>query len=470
MAERVACADAPAVFELLCESFELLKEDYVDELVDDDLALAAATGVREAGLAPRSTAAAPACALPSPAFEQACVAIDAVDDTAAAVWAASHAMFDSLGDPHTFLMTPTEYESSRGRLDNGAPYTGIGLRLGLLNGSVPCSALSEKCRLVVAEVFPGSPAERAGLQADDIVVSLGGFVPSGSGCGLQGLQSFELGSLVAVVVERNGQTRSFRMEADMVFPPTVASRTVDGTIGYLRFETFGERTDRRVGEELEALLDAGVETLVIDLRGNLGGYLETVISIAGLFLDDQQVILQQVSRLETLRRLVNDHGWLANPAVLPIAVAVDGSSASASEVLTLALRDNDRAVVVGTTTFGKNTGQVTQGVESSNGRLLAGARVTVFRWLGPDGESASGGIEPDVSLDLSGCWHTAGLARQVAAAAGLPGALPADIARDSELEAVEALAADGVLELAPSASRACSAPTTRSRGGWPRSG
>ena len=98
-AARVACDDAPAVFELLCIGYQMLKEDYVDDPVDEDLAAAAAEGVREAGLAQRGTEAAPPCALPSPAFEQTCAEIDAVANTAGAVWAASSAMFDSLGDP-----------------------------------------------------------------------------------------------------------------------------------------------------------------------------------------------------------------------------------------------------------------------------------------------------------------------------------------------------------------------------------
>ena len=94
---RVACDDAPAAFELLCVSYGLLKENYIDEPADEDLAAAAAEGVREAGLAPRGTEAAPPCALPSPVFEQTCAEIDAVGDIAAAVWAASSSMFASLG-------------------------------------------------------------------------------------------------------------------------------------------------------------------------------------------------------------------------------------------------------------------------------------------------------------------------------------------------------------------------------------
>ena len=445
-AVRVACDEAPAVFELLCVSYQLLKENYVDEPVDEDLASAAAEGVREAGLALRATEAAPPCALPSPAFEQTCAEIDAVGDTAAAVWAASSAMFASLGDPNTFLMSPSEYAQMQARLNTGVPYSGIGLRLGLLNGTVACSVLSETCRLVVSEVFPGSPAEQAGLKPDDVLLLIAGLAPSGSGCGLQDLPAFELGSLVPVIVERNGRRRAFPVEAAPVFAPAVASRTVAGTIGYLRLESFGAGADERVGQELETLLDSGVESIVVDLRGNPGGYLQTVVNIAGMFLDDRQVVIREASRLDTLRHLVSGHGSLPNPALLPTAVAVDGSSASASEVLTLALRDHGRATVVGTTTYGKNTGQNTWAVESRNGTLLGAARVTVFRWFGPDGTSAEGGIEPDVELDLSDCWHPIGLTRLAAAAAGLPGALPADVQMGGELfDAVAALAEDGVL-------------------------
>ena len=365
-AGRASCAEAPVVFDLLCRSYELLKERYVDDVPEEDLAAAAARGVREAGLAPRGEeeGAAPVCALPAPAFEQTCIEIDAVADTAAAVKVASTEMFASLGDPNTFLMSSSEYEALLSRLERGAPYSGIGLSLGLLDGTVPCRALSERCRLVVAEVFAGSPAEKAGLMADDVVVSLDDYVPSGSGCGLGGLGSFEPGRLVRVDIERDGRARSFMVEADLVYVPAAAGRTVAGKTGYLRLGSFGARADRALVGELRNLLDSGIETLVVDLRGNPGGFLHTVINIASMFLNDREVVIQEVSRLDTLRHVVSGHGGLPNPAVLPIAVAVDGSSASASEVLTLALRDHGLATVVGTTTYGKNTGQITQAVES----------------------------------------------------------------------------------------------------------
>ena len=444
--ERTACSEAVGVFEVLCGSYQLLTEYYVDDVPDEDWASAAARGVREAGLAPRGDEAAPACALPAPEFEQACVEIDAVGDTEAAVWAASRAMFASRGDRNNFLMTRSEYEALLSRREGGAPYTGIGISLGLLDGTKPCHALSESCRPAVAEVFAGSPAERAGLMADDIVVSLDGYVPSGPQCGLGGLSPFEQGSVVSVVVERNGRQRSFAVDVEPVRIPTVDGRTVAGSTGYLRLGSFGARTDELLERELRSLLDAGVDNLVVDLRDNSGGYLQTVINIASLFLDDRYVVIQEVSRVETVLHLVSGHGSLPNPSVVPIVVAVDGGSASASEVLTLALRDHGRATVIGTTTYGKNTGQITQAMQSSDGTLLGGAQVTVFRWLGPDGTSAAGGIVPDIELDLSGCWHPIGLARRLAAAAGLPGVLPADIDLDGErYDAVRALTDDGVL-------------------------
>ena len=444
--ERATCAEAPAVFEVLCQSYELLAEHYVDDVPDEDWASAAANGVHGAGLAPRGEQAAPACALPAPAFEQTCAEIDKAADTAAAVWAASKAMFSSRGDPNNFLMNRAEYEALLSRLDGGVPYSGIGISLGLLDGTTPCRALSERCRLVVAEVFAGSPAERAGLMADDMVVSLDGYVPSGPACGLGGLHAFERGRAVRVEVERNGRAMSFSMEADLVHVPSADGRTVAGSTGYLRIGSFGARTDQLLEKELQALLDSGAKTLVVDVRDNPGGYLRTVINIASLFLDDRQIVIQEVSRVETVLHLVSGHGSLPDPAAIPLVVAVDGGSASASEVLTLALRDHGRATAVGSTTFGKNTGQITQALESSDGTLLGGARVTVFRWFGPDGGSAAGGIEPDVEIDLSGCWHPIGLARRVAAAAGLPGALPADIELDGErYDAVKALSDDGVL-------------------------
>lgn len=444
--ERVACSEAAEVFELLCKSFELLTDEYVDEPAPEDLAQAAAAAVREAALAPRGAEAAPPCAVPEPAFEQTCVEIDQVHDTAAAVWAASVAMFESLGDHNTFLASPSEHTEMQQRLEAGAAYSGIGLRLGLLEGTVACDELSETCRLVVSEVFPGSPAEQVGLQADDIVLRLAGIVPSGSGCGLEDLPAFEPGTEVPVIVERDGRRRPFTPQAAPLVAPSVASRTVAGNIGYLRIEGFAQGIDHLVGEELDKLADADVDSLVIDVRGNPGGYLHTVINTASLFLEDRLLVIREVSRTETVRHLVSDRDGRSRPVTLPVAMAVDEQSASGSELLALALRDHERATLIGTTTYGKNTGQITVPIESESGALLGGARVTVFRWLGPSRSSSEGGVTPDAEVEHPHCAHATAVARRVAAAA-FAGTLPADVELEGETsESLLALASDGILD------------------------
>ena len=443
---RVSCDDASEVFYVLCETFELIDDHFVDPIPHDDLAESAARGVREAALAPRRGEAAPACALPAPGFEQTCVEIDSAADTAAAVWAASAEMLASLNDPFTHLMTPEEYDAFVALLEEGEAYSGIGVRLGLLDGVSACAALSATCRLVIAEVFAGSPAEAAGLRVDDILLELDGLIPSGEGCGLGALRGFDPGTQVMVKVERRGRVLDFRVEAALVTPEVAAGRIVEGGIGYLRLDAFSPSVDQPLAGELRGLLDAGVDSLVLDLRGNPGGYLETVVNVAGLFLGDELVVAQEVFRQQVRRDLSVSRESTLAAGVLPMVVAVDGSSASASELLSLALRDHGRATLVGSTTFGKNTGQITQPLQADDATVLGAVRLTVLRWLSPDGLSAAGGIEPDVTVMFPPCAHPVALARQSAAAAGLPGAALADVGISGErFDAVAALAADGVL-------------------------
>ena len=445
--ERVSCQDAHHVYRLICKAFELIDTRFVDPVDAAVLAEAAARGVSNAGLSPRDAETVPPCALPAQAFEAMCVQMDAVGDTEAAVWAATQEMIDSLNERNTRLLTADQYESFASSLQEGAPFVGLGLRLGLLDGDSPCEMFSQRCRMVVSEVYPNSPAERAGVQIDDVLLELDGPLRAGLRCGLAPWRQFTPGAAVDLKVERRGRELSFRTEAAELNTPVVGMRLLDD-VGYIRLDSFTESAHELVAKELQRVLDAEATTIVLDVRRNPGGYLQTVIEIASMFLNDDDVVTQEVSQKETLRHLVQGHGAAPDPAVLPMLVLVDGSSASASELLTLALRDHGRATVVGQSTYGKNTAQITQPVPAEDGGGVVGAvRLTVARWLGPHGASAADGIEPDVEVSLSRCLHPIALVRQVAAAAKLPGAELADISRlGVHQRAATALDASGVFD------------------------
>ena len=458
--ERVSCEEASEEFILLCEIYDLIAGHYVDTVDDQRLAEAAAQGVRDAGLAPRHNLEdrhALTCVLPAPEFAIVCDEIEAVDNTAEAVWAATNAMVSSLNDPHTQLLTAQQYNALTVESSAGIHYFGIGLKLGLLDGLSPCRQFSKTCRLTVSEVFPNGPAAQAGILVDDVLLRLGDMelLPAEeTECGFSLLPEYQSGITVSVKVERDGGELTFDVTPAVVLDPVVANRTVHDNIGYLRIDTFSASTDTLVAQALHDLLSSDIESLVIDLRHNPGGYLNAVVEIAGLFLKDQQTVSRITYKERTETLLADGQGSATDPETLPIVLLVNQSSASASELLTLALRDNGRANVIGTTTYGKNTGQLIRILTSDNGSLLGALNLTVLRWAGPTGVSAKGGIRPDREVDLSTCLHPTGLARQAIAAFNINEALPADIEtqtdlsdeRNERLEALRTLSVSGLFQ------------------------
>ena len=407
---RVTCEQAPDVFELLCTTYRLIVSDYVDEVDDRDLASAAAERVREAGLAERTGGEPPPCPLPTPEFEEVCAAIDAVEDTATAVEIAIRGMARSL-DPNSSYMTTSQYRSFRESLENKGT-SGLGVAFALVEDGRPCSTVSSTCRPVISEVYPGGPAEEAGLTVGDVLVRLGDEFPAMLGCqAVAGLDRFPSGEDVAVTVQRGNETVTSTIGAADLSIPVARGRVVDGNIGHLRLDVFSSSADDAVAEVLTDLAGQGISGLVLDLRDNPGGYVSSAIGTAGIFLPNLSVIVHTVSRdeLETVRPRGKEQA--PDPALLPMVVAVDRSSASASELVTGALRDHDRAAVVGRTTYGKGTGQSSYHLEQ-DGTLVGVLHLTTIRWFTPDGGSVAGGIEPDTVLDLPPCLLPAEVARQ----------------------------------------------------------
>ena len=407
---RMTCDRAPEVFELLCTAYEIITRDYVDPVDDESLATAAAEGVRNADLAERRDGDPPACPLPAPEFEQMCAAIDAVEDTAAAVEAAIRGMATSL-DPNSNYLTPDRYQRFRATLENMGT-TGLGVGFALAEDGEACTMVSATCRPVITDVYPGSPAEAAGLALGDVLVEMGDVFPADLGCAsVPRLDRFAGGEEVAVTVRRGDESVTATIRATDLTIPVARGRVADGDIGYLRLDIFSGSADDDVAEVLDRLIREEISGLVLDLRDNPGGYLHSAVQTAGLFLPDLTTVVHSVGREELETTRPRGKEVAPDPVLLPMVVVVDGGSASASEIVIGALQDHDRASVVGRTTYGKGTGQSSYRLEP-DGTLVGVLHLTTIRWFTPDGGSVAGGIEPDSVLDLPPCLLPAEVARR----------------------------------------------------------
>ena len=409
----VTCANPPDDFAVLCTAFNKLVEVYVDGPVDvAGLASDAAAGVRAAALAARTTDP-PPCVLPSAEFREMCAEIDKAADTRAAAWAAAVAMLEGVGDRYVRIMEPDIWAALLERGDPDGIRIGLGLSYGLLEGNEPCSEPSATCRPVIYEVLADSPADQAGLEVGDVLVSVKGR--NSFTCNDVDLLdlAFSDGESAEVVVERSGTRHTHTLVAAEVVDPFAFDLVVDGNVGYLQLDRFAEQSSRSFVRSLRRLLDAEVEFLVVDLRNNPGGSGWETVRIAKNFLKNGDLVTRWVfANQQIIDRRAYSDGIASDEAALPMAVTVNSMSASASEMFTLATAGNDRALIVGTRTYGKHTGWSGYTVYTSDGEtMLGGIVIKSAYFYGPGGASSEGGIAPDVSRDLPMCLHPVGVAR-----------------------------------------------------------
>jgi carboxyl-terminal processing protease len=264
-------------------------------------------------------------------------------------------------------------------------FSGIGL-----------SVTEAKQGLKVATVFKGSPAERAGIEVGETIVSVDGR----SIAGLDSNAATELikgpeGTAVTVGVRgRNGGgTRQERLVRAQISVPVVSSAllTRDGKkLGYVRLASFSEGAHAALYDAVKRLQKRGAEGLLLDLRQNGGGLLAEAVLTASVFLPEGETVVTTDSRTQGHASYETKGG---NLPALPLAVLIDRGTASAAEILTAALADDAGAAVVGTRSYGKGVFQ--QEVDLSNGGAL---KLTVGEYFTPDGVNLAGkGIQPDVA-------------------------------------------------------------------------
>ncbi len=314
-----------------------------------------------------------------------------VDDTQL-MQGAIRGMIDSLGDEHSSYMDPDEYLQANLPLDGS--YEGIGAWVD-----------TEGEWLTIVSPMPGSPAERVGLQPGDEVIAVDGEDVTGQDPSLVVRSVLgPAGSTVHLTIQREGAEAplEFDVERERIEIPSLETDTLEGGIGYLHLFTFGEQTADDVRGALRDLLAQNPRGLIFDLRGNGGGLLSTAVDVASEFIGDGVILTEQYG---DGREQVYEAqgGGLATD--IPLVVLIDGGSASASEIVAGAIQDRGRGQLVGETSFGKGSVQEWIPIGDNAGAV----RVTVARWLTPDGRQIGDvGLTPDVEVALTEADTAAG--------------------------------------------------------------
>lgn len=254
--------------------------------------------------------------------------------------------------------------------------------------------ISVDSNLAIVEVFKDSPAEKAGLLANDIIIKLDGKnVSQKSSSEVAAMIKEANNKSITISVMRENKELEFEVNRESINIPSVYSEVVDKTnIGYMYITTFSNTTYNQFSKQLVELEKKGIDSLIIDLRSNSGGYLISAKQIASLFLENGKTIytLEDKSGKTNYKDDTKEH------RNYPIIVIINGSSASAAEILTAALHDSYGATVVGHKSYGK--GKVQQTKTLNNGSMI---KYTSAKWLRPNGECVDGnGIEPDYAVEL----------------------------------------------------------------------
>jgi carboxyl-terminal processing protease len=306
------------------------------------------------------------------------------------MYGAARGLTDVL-DPHSRFMDPEEYGKLKKETEGNEEIEGIGI-----------DVEKRRNRFIIVSPIEGSPAARAGIEPGDVIKKVDGaevatmeFDEAVSR--LQG----PAGSEVTLVVERRARDLTFRIKRARYEVKAVEGRLLEGGVGYVKIRVFSSATDGALGELLEQL-SAKAKTLrglVLDLRRNPGGLLDQGIRVADRFIAEG-LIVKTVGKGGQVMDEAKAHSrgtWSG----FPMIVLVDGATASAAEIVAGALQDHNRAVVLGTPTFGKGSVQTVIDLDGC-GSKPCGLKLTVARYYTPSGRSIQGqGITPNIVVDAT---------------------------------------------------------------------
>ncbi|MFH1366703.1 MAG: S41 family peptidase [Patescibacteria group bacterium] len=296
----------------------------------------------------------------------------------------------SLDDPYSNFLDPETTKAFNSEFSGS--FEGIGAEIGIKND-----------QLVIIAPLPGSPAEKAGLKSKDQILQIDG----------QETNSFSLdyatslirgkkGTEVTLLILSEGDTeaREVAITRDEIKVNSVRQSVKNAgengryKLGYIELMTFGDDTEKEFKNAANLLVGQGINGIILDLRNNSGGYLETAVTVASQFIDKGAIVNEEFS--DQTKKSYEAQGF-APLADYPVVVLINGGTASAAEIVAGALRDYEKAVLVGETSFGK--GSVQEYQQLSDGSSL---KITTAKWLTPKGQSLNEeGIEPDYAVELS---------------------------------------------------------------------
>jgi carboxyl-terminal processing protease len=309
-------------------------------------------------------------------------------------------MIGALGDPYSMYLTPDEFKQSLSGISG--EFEGIGATIGTADGAgktSACTTIAADCRLVVVSPIAGSPAEKAGLKPGDVIntidgASLDGLTVDQARARIRGPKD----TTVRLGIVRDGQAQEIEIVRAVIVTPEVESKVLaDGTVGYIRLSGFSDHSAEALHTAAAENVKAGRTKLILDLRGNPGGFVTAARDVASQFLAEGTVFWEEDASGNLTESAAKPGGAATDPKI-QLVVLVDGGSASASEIVAGALHDRGRAKLVGTKTFGKGTVQQWTQLEGDNG----GFRLTIAKWLTPDKTWVHGvGITPDVVVDTA---------------------------------------------------------------------
>ena len=316
-------------------------------------------------------------------------------DRQAMIRGAIKGMVDSLGDPYSAYLTPDEYR--QGLQDLSGQFEGIGAEIGTRDAkgaNSDCATLGPDCLLVVVAPIDGSPSQKAGVKAGDIIAavdgaSLDGLTVDGARNKIRGKKGTEV---TLTIVRGTAAPIDIKVVRDVIVSQEVISKDLaNGQVGYIAVTGFSDNAASKFHDVLQADLKAGETRFILDLRGNPGGYVTAARAIASEFIKDGPIFWEEDSSGSQTPTPATGQG-LAIADSIKLVVLVDKGSASASEIVAGALQDTKRATIVGETSFGKGT--VQQWIQLQDGSAL---KLTIAKWLTPDKRWIHHvGIIPDV--------------------------------------------------------------------------